>query len=609
MGDDDLERDFPPIGALAAIGDGHSLALVGPDAAIEWFCPGRFDQPPLVWPLLDRRRGGRLHIAPCEGRLVRAGYLADTALLVFDWDTPGGALRLTLGMDYPGEPERQCLLWRLEALAGRSACRVQFEPRPAFGQGDCRTDPAADGLVLVTGDQRLQLQTDCPLQAVGQGWEGELTVAPGRPASVCLQIAPAGAPPLPEIDVADALSASIAAWRNWCARLDWSGRYRQAVVRSAICLKLLIYQPTGGVVAAATTSLPEAMGYGRNWDYRYTWFRDAGLTLGALFALGCRAEAGGWAGWMQRVIARHGLPLRIFYTLDGEPPPAERELDLQGYRDAAPVRVGNAAQAQHQLDIYGELLDCVHICDSMGADNLLAHWPHLCQAADFIAAHWREPDSGIWEVRSAPRQFVHSKVMAWTGLQRALWLQRRHGLPGPCGRWEDEARQIREQVMRCGVSADRRHFIRAYDDPGMDASLLLIARTGFVSPHSPLFRNTVDEVCRRLQVAGRAWAIRRYEEGTDDGLSGREGAFTLCGFWLVEALVLVGRRPEAERLFRQMLTLQGRFGLLGEETDPETGAQLGNVPQAFSHVGLINAALRLADRSPMTDELIWYRGG
>lgn len=579
------------------LGDGRSLALLAPDGNVEWFCPGRFDAAPLIWPLLDRQRGGGLRIAPVAVESVQAGYLEETAVFRYEWRGVNGVARVTLCMEWRGPPDRQCLLWLVEGLSGDIEFEVNFAPRPDFGRSSCSATGSTDALELETGGQRLWFQAGCALHENGQKWTGRLSIRAGEHVVFCLGTSLMGDSPVQSLSaslIAERIDATIAAWRAWSASLQWSGRYRQAVVRSAITLKLLIHEPTGAVVAAGTTSLPEAIGGERNWDYRYTWFRDAGMTLSALFHLGCRQEAHRWAEWMQQTMLRHGMPLRVLYDVEGGFPQEEQSIPgISGYRDSRPVRVGNAAETQFQLDIYGELLECVYICDSMADDAMQAHWPHLRSAADFIATHWREPGQGIWEMRSTPCHYVHSKVMAWVGLQRALWLQRRHDLTGDSKRWIRESERIRQEVVSLGVSRNGRHFVQAYGEERLDASLLLLTRNGFVDGYNEVFANTVSLIRQTLGADEQHTLIRRYQAGTRDGLAGGEGAFIICSFWLVEALVQTGRMEEAEALFERLLDLQGEHGLYAEEIDPHNGEQLGNFPQAYSHVGLINAALWL----------------
>ncbi|MCJ0975986.1 glycoside hydrolase family 15 protein [Pseudomonas sp. PS1] len=595
----EANSNYPAIGSLAALGDGHSLALIGPDGGLEWFCPRRFDSSPLIWPLLDRVRGGRMRLAASGDAKLEMRYLDGTAVLDQRWTSDKGEARVTLGMVWPAQESRQILLWCVEGISGELNFEMMVEPSRGFGEAPVAWSMNETGQ-LQADEPPLRLDAECRFEDTDAGWRGWRSVKAGERFTVALQVGldswlPA---PLPSAQSWSRLEGTIDAWRAWSGRLRCPERHRDLIVRSAITLKLLIHQPTGAVVAAGTTSLPEALGGTRNWDYRYTWFRDAGMTLAALFSLGCHDEAHRWAQWLQDTVERHGMPLQILYTVDGLPAPSEREIEnADGYCGSAPVRDGNAADTQRQLDIYGELLECVYVCDSMEASILQAHWPHMLAAANFIAGNWREPDQGIWEVRSEPRQFVHSKVMAWAGLQRALWLQRRHDLKADVATWRREADAIREQVLREGLSADGRHFVRAYGDEGLDAALLLLARSGFVAGDEALFRATLDAVRDALAIEGQPYLVRRYLSNDFDGLNGSEGAFLICSFWLVEAMIEAGAQADAEAMFEQLRNLQGKFGLFAEEADPASGAQRGNLPQAFSHVGLINAAISLADRS------------
>lgn len=593
-----LNGEYPSINSLAALGDGRSIAVIGPDGGLEWFCPGRFDAAPLIWPLLDRAHGGRLSLTACTGASPRMRYLNDTAVLEQQWSSANGEARVTLCMVWPADDHKQSLLWCVEGISGELDFELLLEPAAGFDGPPANWSLSEPGQ-LQADQPPLHISAELPIERSGKGWRGQRSVKAGERFTVALHVGLDSTQPTPlsPEQCRAHLDNTLEAWRAWSAGLRCPDPHRELIVRSAITLKLLIYEPTGAVVAAGTTSLPEALGGERNWDYRYTWFRDAGLTLATLFSLGCHNEAHRWAQWLEDTVERHGMPLRILYTVDGRPAPTERCVEgAEGYGGSAPVRVGNAADTQRQLDIYGELLECVHICDEMEAPALRAHWPYMRTVADFIAANWREPGQGIWEMRNQPRQLVHSKVMAWAGLQRALWLQSRHQLEADVQSWRREAEEIHQQVLREGLSADGRHFVRAYAENGLDAALLLLARTGFVSGDDPLFRNTVDAVRQALAIEGQPWLLRRYGLGDSDGLKAREGAFLICSFWLVEALASTGALAEAEAMFERLRGLQGEFGLFSEEIDPVSQRLRGNIPQAYSHVGLINSALSLAIR-------------
>lgn len=594
---------YPPIGSLGAIGDGRSLALVGPDAAVEWFCPVRFDAAPLVWPLLDRMRGGMLRVGPEEDTRSTVRYAGETAVLEFDWHGARGRAVGQICMGWPEQADgRQCILWMVRGLAGELGFEVRFAPRPGFGRDPFLLQPCDGGVAVASPSGRLALTSSIPLRLLEDEVEGRIGLRAGETLVCCLTVplqqraAPRVVPPA---DAATVVEQTSRAWRRWASKIRWEGAYREEIVRSAIALKLLIYEPSGAVVAAGTTSLPEVIGGVRNWDYRYTWLRDASFTLNALYQLGCRREASRWARWMCRTIARVRLPLRPIYGVAGELEFPEYEVQADGYRSSRPVRVGNAAGNQLQLDTYGELLDCLTICEVMGDKVMHSEWTHFRRLADFVAEHWREPDSGIWEVRDRPRHFVYSKAMAWVALDRACRMARKFALDGDVERWMREAGAARSEVLARGIVPEAGHLGRSYGEAALDASLLLLPIVGFLDANDPVAVATTRAVGEQLRPPGaknRALLLR-YPPAAGDGLPGAEGAFTLCSFWLVEALALAGRWDDAEELFQDVLGLRGALGLYAEEIDPISGEQLGNFPQAFTHIGLINAALRLRQRS------------
>ncbi len=474
---------YPAIGDLGLVGDGQSVALLGPDGQVEFFCPLRFDAPPLIWPLLDRQRGGHLHIAPVEDVTTTMTYLPDTAVLRYEYAGALGRARATIAMRWPAEPGVQELLWLVEGLEGQLTFEVKVRPQPDFGRR--RTHLTLDRhLIAYTGDHpAMQLATAIAASDTNGSAIGSAVLHAGQRWGFRLRVAETAPPPSFGADaseVARDLEQTARAWRDWTAGIAYGGPAREHVVRSAITLKLLIFEATGAVVAAATTSLPEHVGGVRNWDYRYTWLRDASFTLNALYALGCTDEARAYARWMCQTTAARGLPLRVLYGIDGSVEFPEEEIwQVDGYRGSRPVRVGNGAQSQLQLDSYGELLDCLTICESVGEDVMRAEWPHFGRLVEFVADNWRRPDSGIWEVRSEPRHFVHSKAMAWVALDRGCTLVERYGLPGDLDRWRREADILRREILERGVVHGR--FRRAYDDDDLDASLLMLSITGFVA--------------------------------------------------------------------------------------------------------------------------------
>lgn len=604
---------FPLIGELAPLGDGRSAALIGPDGAVEFFCPLRFDAPALVFPLLDRTRGGRLRIGPAAagddgaGPSCRRRYLDGTAVLVLEWAGRSGSARVTMAMAWPAPEHGQELLWLIEGLEGSVDVEAVFDPRPGFGADDACPVPTAEGARLEHPNFTAGFAVSgINLHLNGAAVHGHGALQAGDRWAARLRLDPAGTRPVPctadPVEVAAALAVTAKAWQDWTSHLVYDGPGREAVLRAAITLKLLIYAPTGAVTAAVSTSLPEDPGGERNWDYRYTWLRDASFTLNALYQLNCRPEAAVFARWLCRTTAAGGLPLRVLYRIDGTTQIPEASLtELDGYRSSRPVRTGNAAETQLQLDSYGELLDCLSICEVFGEDLMRREWSHFRRLVDFTAAHWHEPDSGIWEVRSRPRHFVHSKALAWTALDRGARLAELHRLPGDISAWREAAGKCRAEVFESGVRDG--HFIRAYDDPGMDAALLLLPIVGFVAGDDPIMLATVDAVRAELTpgdtvLDGLLYRYLPARPGSSgDGLDGAEGAFAIASFWLVESLALAGRTHEAEKLFAGLAALGGELGNLAEEIDPATGEQLGNTPQAFTHIGLINAGLRLAGTS------------
>jgi hypothetical protein len=581
--------------------------VLAPDGQVVWYCPLRFDADPVFWPLLDHRRGGRLAVRPAgNAALASFRYRAGTAVAVYEWRTARGRARVRAGMAWPPPGPAQELWWVIEGLSGTVSMTVDFTPAPGFGRepASLRREPSRSA--AVTAGLRLELSCSEPFEQHGPATAGRLVmVRAGRVVALRLRVQPrrhGGAPgtggtrPPTAGQGLEVMGRTEAAWRDWTSALRYDGEHRDAVLRSAITLKLLIYEPTGAVVAAATTALPERVGGGRNWDYRYCWLRDAGYTLNALHGLGCQDEARRYAAWMCRVTAASRLPLKVLYGVGGETELPETEIaDAEGYRGSRPVRVGNAARGQFQLDSYGELLDCLAICEIMGDPVMRPEWPHFRRLAEFTARHWREPDSGIWEVRDRPRHFVHSKAMAWVALDRGARIAAALGDRQGASRWAAAAAAVQADVAARGVDPATGRYGRAYGEPAPDASLLMLPLVGFCAATTPAMAATIAAIRAELAPPGALWPglLWRYRPGTGDGIEGGEGAFTVCSFWLAEALALAGRPGEARDLLAGLTGLAGDLGLFAEETDPWTGEQLGNLPQALTHIGLINAALCL----------------
>jgi GH15 family glucan-1,4-alpha-glucosidase len=583
------------------IGDMQSAALVSRDGSVDWLCLPRFDSAACFAALLGTGRNGYWRISPAAaaGEQPRAArrYQGDTLILETTWHTAQGQVRVTDFMP-PRDGRPPALVRIVEGLAGAVEMDCEFCVRFGYGQ----VVPwmrRVDGRVLgVAGPDALWLDTPVALAGRNFRHQATFTVRPGERVPFVLSWLPShrGAPE--RVDAQEALALTRQFWAGWVSQCTYQGSYRDAVVRSLITLKALTYQPTGGIVAAATTSLPEDIGGVRNWDYRYCWLRDATITLEALLRTGYTGEAAAWRAWLCRAVAGDPGDVQIMYGVAGERRLAEWEADwLPGYENSAPVRVGNAAVNQRQLDVYGEVIDALALGRESGLAADRHSWALQRALLGFLDKHWDEPDEGIWEVRGPRRHFVHSKVMAWVAFDRAATIAGRGGQPGAAARWRATADQIREQICEQGYHAGRGAFTQYYGATQLDAAVLLIPEVGFLPATDPRVVSTVEAVQRELMTDG---LVRRYElapsgggAGSPDGLPGSEGAFLACSFWLANALHMIGRDDEAGALFERLLALRNDLGLLSEEYDPRYKRQVGNTPQAFSHVPLIQAALNL----------------
>jgi GH15 family glucan-1,4-alpha-glucosidase len=582
------------------IGDLQTAALVGRDGSIDWLCLPRFDSPACFTALLGDEDNGRWLLAPASGGpCTRRRYRGDSLVLESEWETPDGTVRV---LDFmPPRGQAPDVVRIVEGVSGRVPMRTELLLRFDYGHVVPWVRTVDGQLTGVAGPAAVWLSTPLPLRAVNRGQghdqriDGEFEVAAGDRVPFVLTYAPSheGEPRRAEPD--KALEETLRSWSEWIGQCDYQGGWDDAVRRSLITLKALTYAPTGGIVAAATTSLPEQLGGPRNWDYRYCWLRDASFTLQALLGTGFHREARAWRDWLLRAVAGDPADLRIMYALDGSRRIPEYELDrLSGYEGSTPVRVGNAAAGQFQLDVWGELLDGLHLARRAGLHSTEDAWDVQRALLDFLEGAWDQPDNGLWEVRGPRRPFVHSKVMAWAGVDRAVQAVERFGLDGPVDSWRRLRQEIHDDVCAKGYDADRRTFTQFYGSRGLDAALLLIPRVGFLGWDDPRVIGTVEAVQRELDHDG---FVLRYDPDADggvDGLPGREGAFLACSFWLADALTGIDRRDDAERLFSRLLELRNDLGLLSEEYDPHTRRQVGNTPQAFSHVGLVNVARHLS---------------
>ena len=581
-----------PIEDYALIGDCHTAALVGRDGSIDWLCLPRFDSGACFAALLGEPEHGRWLIAPAAAAHgVRRKYRDGTLILETEFETNEGAVRIIDCM--PLSNERWDVLRIVEGLSGRVAMRMELIIRFDYGFIVPWVRRSGDTLLATAGPDTLELHTDVAVHGENMKTMADFHVSKGERRHFSLNYRPSHEATQQAIDPEQTLRATENHWREWSERCTYQGRWRDAVVRSLITLKALTYAPTGGIVAAPTTSLPEHPGGVRNWDYRYCWLRDATFTLNALLLAGYHEEAVAWREWLLRAVAGSPEDLQILYSVTGERRLDEYEIGwLPGYGGAVPVRVGNAAAQQFQLDVYGEVMDTLHLARAAGLEPEPAAWRIQIALLKFLESNWQQPDEGIWEVRGPRRHFTHSKVMAWVAFDRAVKDAERDRLDGPVERWRQVRDAIHAQVCELGFDAQRNAFVQSYGSPHLDASLLLIPQVGFLPPEDPRVRGTVEAIERELVVDG---LVLRYSTATDvDALPPGEGVFLPCSFWLADSLVLTGRCAEGEALFERLLALSNDLGLLSEEYDTRERCMLGNFPQALTHMALINTARLLS---------------
>jgi GH15 family glucan-1,4-alpha-glucosidase len=582
-----------PIEDYALIGDCETAGLVGRDGSIDWFCVPRFDSDACFAALLGEPKNGRWLIAPQEVAQVSRSYRGDTLILETTFKNREGAVRLT---DFMPPKDECCALMRLvTGMDGEVRMRTELIIRFDYGTTvPWVSRPDGDGLLrAIAGPQMLVLKTPVPLRGEDLTTVGEFTVKAGDQVPFVLAYVPSHLP-APELqDLFAALDTTERFWRGWASKCEPAGKWSQAVTRSLITLKALTFAPTGGIVAAPTTSLPEQIGGERNWDYRFCWVRDATLTLLALMGGGYFEEASAWRDWLVRAVAGSPSQMQIMYGIAGERRLWEWEVPwLRGYEDSKPVRIGNAAHAQLQLDVYGELMDALYQARKGGLPRYEPAWTVELALLDHLACIWRQPDNGIWEMRIEPRHFTYSKMMAWLAFDRAIRSVEEYGLPGSVDDWRRAREEIHDDVCRNGFDAQRGCFVQSYGSNELDASLLLMPSIGFLPPSDPRVRATVEAIERELMVDG---LVHRYRTSTtDDGLPPGEGAFLACTFWLADAYWLLGRFDDAERLFERLIGLCNDVGLLAEEYDSKRQRLVGNFPQAFSHISLVNTAHNLS---------------
>ncbi|MCX6498800.1 MAG: glycoside hydrolase family 15 protein [Arthrobacter sp.] len=575
----------------AIVGDLHTAALISTEGSIDWLCLPRFDSPACFSALLGGPSAGRWLLAPAAGgECTRRRYREDTLILETEWETPDGAVTV---IDFMSPRDGAADIVRI-VVGVRGTVRMRGELALRFDYGHIVPWVRRDkhGIHAVAGPDAAYLVTDVPLRGEHMETASDFTVTAGERIPFVLTWAPSHLGRPRAVDPEGVLAATESFWRQWSAKCAATGPYRDAVLRSLITLKALTYAPTGGIVAAVTTSLPEELGGERNWDYRYCWLRDATLTLQALLASGYSQEASAWRHWLLRAVAGDPADLQIMYGLHGERRLPEMTLDwLPGYEGSAPVRIGNGAAGQLQLDVWGEVLDGLALTRTSLLRQKDDSWDVQVSLMEHLETSWDSPDNGLWEMRGPRRHFTHSKVMAWVAADRMVKGVRDFDLPGPADRWEALRDKIHADVMANGFDVERNTFVQSYGRPELDASLLLIPRVGFLAPDDPRVIGTIDAVQRELTRDG--FLLRYRREQSDDGVAGGEGAFLACSFWLVDALIGAGRRREATELFERLLALRNDVGLLSEEWGVAEARQLGNTPQAFSHFALVHSALKL----------------
>jgi GH15 family glucan-1,4-alpha-glucosidase len=585
---------MPRIEDYALIGDLQTAALVGRDGSIDWCCFPRFDSGACFAALLGTTEHGRWLLAPTAPVTHRSRrYRRDTLVLETLYETPEGSVRVIDFM--PPRGEAPDIVRIVEGVDGNVPMRSELVIRFDYGHLVPWVQRYDDALVAIAGPDALCFRTPTEVQGENLTTVGEFSVGPGERVPFVLTWFPSHVGLPDEIDPEAALSDAECYWRDWADTCTHHGPYHDEIHSSLLLLKALTYGPTGGIVAAPTTSLPERIGGVRNWDYRFCWLRDATLTLLAMLRAGYREEAIAWRSWLLRAVAGDPADVQIMYGLGGERRLDERVIEwLPGYEGSVPVRTGNAASDQLQLDVYGEVIDALYQARREGAppdDNI---WSLATHVLEWLEDGWRLEDSGLWEVRGPPRHFTHSKVMAWVAFDRAVRAHDEFGREGPIERWRAIREEIHAEVLARGWSDKRQSFVQSFDSEELDASALIIPLVGFLPIDDPRVVSTVEAIQRDLTRDGFVYRYRTQEDGEVDGLPPGEGAFLACSFWLVEVLALQGRREQAHELFERLLALRNDVGLLAEEYDPTSGRQLGNFPQAFTHLALVEAALALA---------------
>ncbi|MFI9345304.1 glycoside hydrolase family 15 protein [Streptomyces sp. NPDC052773] len=591
---------YLPVAEHGLIGDLRSVALVGTDGTIDWYCCPAFDAPSVFASILDAERGGSFQLSAAGPAKTKQFYFPDTNVLITRFFTEDGVGEVQDFMPIRGEKveaERHRLIRRVLCVRGSVVFRTRVAPRFDFGARPHTLRMDGGVAVFESAELSLSLTATVPLEADGPDARAEFKLAEGESAVFALdQVGGEVAPRrCPRMEAEDQFDATVKYWRRWLSQSKYRGRWREMVHRSALTLKLLTYAPTGAIVAAPTTSLPEQPGGERNWDYRYVWVRDAAFCVYALLRLGFTGEAEAFMNFVTRHISpgdgHASGPLQIMYGIDGRTDLTEHELPhLEGHEGSAPVRVGNAAAEQLQLDIYGALIDSIYLYDKWARPISSAQWDDVCALVDWVCEHWDQPDEGIWETRGGRKNFLYSRLMCWVAIERAIRMANRRGLPADLTRWRETRDIIYRRIHSRGWSEKRQAFTQYEDGEVLDAAVLMMPLTKFIAPTDPKWLSTLDALTEELVSDS---LVYRYDpEASPDGLRGDEGTFSICSFWYVEAMVHAGRVDEARLAFEKMLTYANHLGLYAEEIS-HTGEQQGNFPQAFTHLALISAAFNL----------------
>ncbi|MBC9725404.1 glycoside hydrolase family 15 protein [Streptomyces sp. TRM68367] len=591
---------YLPIAEHGLIGDLRSVALVGTDGTIDWYCCPAFDAPSVFASILDAERGGSFELAAAAPARTKQFYFPDTNVLITRFFTEDGVGEVQDFMPVDGgsvEVARHRLIRRVVCVRGSLPFRTRVAPRFDYGAEPHRVRVTGDMAVFESAALSLALTATVPLEAEGPDVRAEFKLSQGESAVFALDQVGGEVTPrrCARTEAEEQFAETVAYWRHWLSASRYRGRWREMVHRSALTLKLLTYAPTGAIVAAPTTSLPEELGGERNWDYRYVWVRDAAFCVYALLRLGFTGEAKAFMNFVTRHISpgdgRASGPLQIMYGIDGRTDLPERELDhLEGHLGSAPVRVGNAASDQLQLDIYGALIDSIYLYDKWAEPISSGQWDDVCGLVDWVCEHWDQPDEGIWETRGGRKNFLYSRLMCWVAIERGIRMANRRGLPADLPRWRECRDTIYRRIMRRCWSEARQAFVQHEDGDVLDAAVLMMPLAKFIAPTDPKWLSTLDALTQDLVSDS---LVYRYDpRASADGLRGDEGTFSICSFWYVESLTRAGRLDEARLAFEKMLTYANHLGLYAEEIS-HTGEQQGNFPQAFTHLALISAAFNL----------------